>query len=73
MDPGRLAGLPASAEETLAESGIRRRFGVIIVAIRQPDGHRTFPPGSRTEIGSRAAPITVGPEEDQRRLAADCG
>ncbi|MHC4473427.1 MAG: potassium channel family protein [Planctomycetota bacterium] len=61
------------AGKTLMESGIRQEFGVIIVAIRKPDGRMTFNPDSKSEIEPEDVLITMGPEKDQARLAVACG
>ncbi|MHC4861594.1 MAG: potassium channel family protein, partial [Planctomycetota bacterium] len=60
------------AGKTLMESGIRQEFGVIIVAIRKPDGRMTFNPDSKSEIEPEDVLITMGPEKDQARLADAC-
>jgi voltage-gated potassium channel len=61
------------AGKTLMESGIRQEFGVIIVAIRKPDGRMTFNPESTAEIEPDDVLITMGPEKNQARLAGACG
>jgi voltage-gated potassium channel len=73
MEEIPVGGKCSFAGKTLAESGIRQQFGVIIVAIRKLGGAMSFNPGSRTVIESGDVLITMGPEEDQQRLAASCG
>ena len=61
------------AGKTLADSGIRQDFGLIIVAIRRPDGRMTFNPSHLTKIEAGDVLVTMGPEQDQKRLAEACG
>jgi voltage-gated potassium channel len=58
--------------KTLADSGIRREYGVIIVAIRKPDGRMSFNPSHQTVIAGDDVLITMGPTENQERLADAC-
>lgn len=55
--------------KTLADSGIREEFDLIIVAIRKPDGRMTFNPSHLSVIQADDVLITMGPSENQGRLA----
>lgn len=46
--------------KTLVTAGVRQSMGIIIVAIKQPDGHMLFNPPPATEIGSGSVLITLG-------------
>jgi voltage-gated potassium channel len=60
------------AGKSLKDSRIRQDYGLIIVAIRKPDGRMTFNPSHRTEIEEDDVLITMGPESSQLRLVSDC-
>lgn len=46
--------------KTLVTAGFRQSMGIIIVAIKQPDGHMLFNPPPATEIVSGSVLITLG-------------
>lgn len=69
MEEIRVSEKNPFVDRTLQESGIRQQFGVIIVAIRKPDGRMMFNPSSQTKIEKGDVLITMGPEKDQLRLA----
>jgi voltage-gated potassium channel len=46
--------------QTLVTSGIRQTMGIIIVAIKQPDGHMLFNPAPDTEIVAGSVLIILG-------------
>ena len=48
------------AGQTLVSSGIRQTMGIIIVAIKQPDGHMLFNPAPATEIAAGSVLIILG-------------
>jgi voltage-gated potassium channel len=45
---------------TLVSAGIRQSMGIIIVAIKQPDGHMLFNPAPATEILAGSVLIILG-------------
>ena len=53
---------PASTlvSQTLVSAGIRQTMGIIIVAIKQPDGHMLFNPAPATEIVAGSVLIILG-------------
>jgi voltage-gated potassium channel len=69
MDEFPVGDNPKFVGKTLADSGIRQEFGLIIVAIRKPDGRMAFNPSHTTRIEEHDVLITMGPEKDQQRLA----
>ena len=56
------------AGQTLIESGIRQRMGIIIVGIKKPDGHMIFNPEPSTRISAGATLITLGQPPSIRQL-----
>ena len=46
--------------KNLISSGIRQTMGIIVVAIKQPDGHMLFNPAPATEIASGSVLIILG-------------
>jgi voltage-gated potassium channel len=72
MEEIRVLSTSPVAGKTLADSGIRQEFGLIIVAIRKPDGRMSFNPSHTTKILAEDVLITMGPEDNQRRLAEAC-
>ncbi len=72
MEEVKITGSSPLAGRTLLDSGIRRDFGLIIVAIRKPDGRMTFNPSSEAEIEAGDVLITMGPAANQKRLAEAC-
>ena len=60
------------AGKTLAESNIRQKFNLIVVAVRKPDGKMMFNPTHTTVIETNDVLITMGPEDDQKRLLRHC-
>ncbi len=58
--------------KTLVESNFRQDFGLIIVAIRKPDGRMSFNPSHDTVIAADDVLITMGPTKSQERLAQAC-
>ena len=60
------------AGKSLQDSGIRQAYGLIIVAIRKPDGRMTFNPDSSAVIEKSDVLITMGPDPAQKRLAEAC-
>jgi len=72
MEEVRIRARSPYAGQTLAESGIRQNFGLIIVAIRRPDGKMTFNPSHKTRIEADDVLITMGPEKNQRKLVDSC-
>jgi voltage-gated potassium channel len=55
---------------TLADSGIRQKMNVLIVAIRKRDGKMTFNPSSGTKIETGDTLIALGHSSELKRLAA---
>jgi K+/H+ antiporter YhaU regulatory subunit KhtT len=46
--------------KTLVTAEIRQSMGIIIVAIKQPDGHMLFNPPSHTTINAHSVLIILG-------------
>ena len=63
-DRSRLKGV------TLADSGIRQKMNVIIVAIRKENGEMAFNPSSETLIETGDTLIALGPDNDLKKLSA---
>ena len=63
-DRSRLKGV------TLADSGIRQKMNVIIVAIRKENGEMAFNPSSETRIETGDTLIALGPDNDLKKLSA---
>ncbi len=57
---------------TLAQSGIRGDYGVVVVAIKQADGEMAFNPEASTELGTDDILVVIGKNPDLKRLARDC-
>jgi voltage-gated potassium channel len=55
---------------TLQESPIRREFGVILVAIINPDGTQRFNPGPDFVLQEGAVLVSIGPSAGQAKLRA---
>jgi voltage-gated potassium channel len=72
MEELRIREASRFAGKSLADSGIRQDYGLIIVAIRKPDGRMSFNPGHKTVIHAGDVLITMGPQSDQRRLKQSC-
>ena len=66
LDTSALEGL------TINESEIRNRFGVVIIAIKQPDGAMVFNPEPDQKILAGHILVVIGKSEDLKRLEADC-
>jgi voltage-gated potassium channel len=58
--------------KTLADSGIRQEYDLIIVAIRKPDGRMSFNPSHLTVIAGDDVLITMGATANQEKLADAC-
>lgn len=59
----------AFAGRTLAEIGLRRRFGVLVIAVRRQDGQDVeFLPGADFELHSGDRLVLIGREGDLARL-----
>jgi voltage-gated potassium channel len=56
--------------QPLRETGIRRDLGLIVVAIKRPDGKMLFNPAPDALIGERDTLITLGPKNQQDQLRA---
>ncbi len=56
---------------TVRESQIRTHYGLLIVAIRQPDGAIEFNPGPETVVQTGGSVIAMGRREDLDRLRAE--
>ncbi len=72
MEEIRIQASSPFSGKTLADSGIRRGFGLIIVAIRKPDGRMSFNPSHQTVISPDDVLITMGHAENQEKLARAC-
>ncbi|MDX1389623.1 MAG: potassium channel protein, partial [Acidobacteriota bacterium] len=57
---------------SLAESGLRKSFGVIVVGIKKPSGEMVFNPEASEMITSGDILIAMGGEGDLERLEAAC-
>lgn len=57
-------------DQTLETSGIRREFGLIIVAIKQSSGKMIFNPPHDTRLAPRDVLIMLGRRNDLDRLSA---
>ena len=57
---------------TLAESEIRRKYGVVVVAIKQADGKMAFNPETSTELATDDILVVIGKNPDLKRLERDC-
>jgi len=57
--------------ETLESSQIRQRYGVIVVAIRKPEGGMCFNPSGETRIESGDYLIAMGESDGLRKMQAD--
>jgi len=71
-----MADIPVSAGSpldgsTIAEGGIRGRYGVIIVAVKRPDG-MTFNPEPDFRIDAGDILVVLGEDLDIAELQADC-
>ena len=58
------------AGQTVKDSGIRYDLGIIIVAIKKPNGTMVFNPASQVAIEARDVLITLGDRKSLDRLAA---
>ncbi|MFO7769408.1 MAG: potassium channel protein [bacterium] len=58
---------------TLKESPIRRRYGLIVIAIKRGDGRMVFNPVSDTELKAGDTLITMGRPENLKELGAVTG
>jgi voltage-gated potassium channel len=65
-----LAGGCALAGRTLKDSRLRQDLGVIIVAIKKPDGKMVFNPAPEVAIEPGDLLITLGHREQLERLEA---
>jgi voltage-gated potassium channel len=72
MEEVRVRSSSPFTGKTLADSGIRQEFGLIIVAVRKPDGRMSFNPSHQTTIAADDVLITMGPTKSQERLAEAC-
>lgn len=72
MEEARVLETSPFQGKSLVDSGIRQDFGVIIVAIRKPDGRMTFNPSGLTVIEPGDVLITMGPEPSLARLEKAC-
>lgn len=66
------AGSPLGGR-TLKESRIRQELGIIIVAIKKPDGKMIFNPAPEVVIELRDLMITLGHRQQLDRLEAMAG
>jgi voltage-gated potassium channel len=57
---------------TIAEAGIRGRYGVIVVAIKQPGGGMKFNPGPDERIEADDMLVVMGEDLDMAELQDDC-
>jgi len=57
---------------SLAETGIRKRFGVIVVAIKNSTGEMKFNPDPDQTIASGDTLIAMGEEQDLQKLEQAC-
>lgn len=69
MEEFRVTSESAMAGSSIEEAGIRSRYGLIVVAIKRPDGPMLFNP----EVGEKMAPgdvlVLLGPEDQVSDLA----
>lgn len=72
MEEFRIRSSSEFAGKTVAESGIRQAFELIIVAIRKPDGRMSFNPSHHTVISPDDVLITMGHATNQEKLARAC-
>jgi voltage-gated potassium channel len=61
------------AGATVKDSGIRYDLGIIIVAIKKPDGRMVFNPVSQVTIEAKDVLITLGDRRGLDRLASLAG
>lgn len=54
--------------ETLQESGLREKLGVIVIAVRRPDGEVVFKPGPEYRIGAGDHLVVLGEAPALREL-----
>ncbi len=57
---------------TLAESEIRRNYGVVVVAIKQANGEIAFNPQASTELATDDILVVIGKNPDLKRLERGC-
>lgn len=60
------------AGKTLAQAEVRRRCGVIVVAIKRRSGEMLFNPAAEEVLRAGDVLVAMGQEEDLQRLAAVC-
>jgi voltage-gated potassium channel len=65
----RIGAQSPLAGRSLKDSGVRRELGIIIVAIKKPDGKMVFNPAPEVQIEPRDVLITLGRREHLDRLA----
>ena len=66
-----VSGSSGVASKTLEESGIRRAYGVIVLAIQKPSEGMLFNPASSTRIDVGDFLIAMGERSDLKRMETD--
>ena len=66
-----VSGSSGVASKTLEESGIRRAYGVIVLAIQKPSEGMLFDPASSTRIDVGDFLIAMGERSDLKRMETD--
>ena len=71
IDQVGVSGSSPVASKTLAQSEIRKNYGVIVLAIQKPDEAMLFNPalGTRIEVGDYL--IAMGKVSDLKRMETD--
>ncbi len=57
---------------SIAEAGIRGRFGVIVVAVKSPDGDTVFNPNPAKQIAAGDTLVVLGEDLDIAELQTAC-
>lgn len=73
MEQVRIADGAELAGRSLVESGLRQRFGVVVVAIQRADGHMEFNPAPEASMQPGDHLVVLGRTDNLRGLAEAAG
>ena len=57
---------------SLQDAGIRRRYGIVVVAIKREDGKMLFNPEASIQLSANDILVVIGEGEGVKRLETDC-
>ena len=72
MEEMVVSGRSALKDFSLAESQIRNRYGVVIIAIKRTSGEMVFNPEASEKIASNDILVVIGKRPDLQRLEKQC-